>query len=77
MTFPRSVGQIPIYYNYKNTGRPSMNEPGSVFWSHYTDELNTPLYPFGYGLSYSKFEYSAMKLSKNIFSGNESLQVEV
>ena len=77
MTFPRHVGQLPIYYNHKNTGRPTMNEPESVFWSHYIDEENTPLYAFGHGLSYSKFEYSAMKLSKNIFSGNESLQVEV
>ena len=77
MTFPRHVGQLPIYYNHKNTGRPTMNEPESVFWSHYIDKENTPLYAFGHGLSYSKFEYSAMKLSKNIFSGNESLQVEV
>lgn len=77
MTFPRHVGQLPLYYNHKNTGRPTMNEPESVFWSHYIDEENTPLYAFGHGLSYSKFEYSAMKLSKNIFSGNESLQVEV
>ncbi|WP_395632589.1 beta-glucosidase BglX [Flavobacterium sp.] len=77
MTFPRSVGQIPIYYNYKNTGRPSMNEPGSVFWSHYTDELNTPLYPFGYGLSYSKFEYSNLKLSNASFSKGGNITVTV
>ena len=64
MTFPRNVGQVPIYYNYKNTGRPVMNEPESVFWSHYIDEKNTPLYPFGYGLSYSKFEYSDLQLSQ-------------
>ncbi|MDO8317339.1 MAG: glycoside hydrolase family 3 C-terminal domain-containing protein, partial [Flavobacterium sp.] len=49
MTFPRDVGQVPIYYNYKNTGRPVMNEPESVFWSHYIDEKNTPLYSFGHG----------------------------
>lgn len=77
MTFPRSVGQIPIYYNYKNTGRPTMNEPGSVFWSHYTDELNTPLYPFGYGLSYSKFEYSNLKLNKASFSKGGNLTATV
>ncbi|WP_395067006.1 beta-glucosidase BglX [Flavobacterium sp.] len=77
MTFPRNVGQIPIYYNYKNTGRPTMNEPDSVFWSHYTDEKNTPLYPFGYGLSYSKFEYSNLKLSSNSFTKNEKIEVSV
>ena len=64
MTFPRTVGQLPIYYNYKNTGRPIANEPNSVFWSHYTDESNTPLYPFGHGLSYTKFSYSNLKINK-------------
>ena len=77
MTFPRNEGQLPIYYNQKNTGRPTMNEPESVFWSHYIDEENTPLYAFGHGLSYSKFEYSNLKLSKNTFSGNDSIKVEV
>jgi beta-glucosidase len=55
MSFPRSVGQVPIYYNHLNTGRPTPEE--IVFWSHYTDELNEPLYPFGYGLSYTTFDY--------------------
>ncbi len=77
MTFPRSVGQVPIYYNYKNTGRPIMNEPESVFWSHYIDEKRTPLYPFGFGLSYSKFEYSNLKLSNNSFSKNGTIDVSV
>ena len=77
MTFPRTIGQVPIYYNYKNTGRPTMNEPESVFWSHYSDEKNTPLYPFGYGLSYSKFDYSNLKLSNNTFSKNGEIQVSV
>ena len=77
MTFPRNVGQVPIYYNYKNTGRPVMNEPESVFWSHYIDEKNTPLYPFGYGLSYSKFEYSNLELSKKAFSDNGQMEVSV
>jgi beta-glucosidase len=64
MTFPRSVGQVPIYYNYKSTGRPGDGQPSeSVFWSHYTDVENTPLYPFGHGLSYSKFEYANLKLN--------------
>lgn len=77
MTFPRNVGQVPIYYNYKNTGRPVMNEPDSVFWSHYIDEKNTPLYPFGYGLSYTKFEYSDLSLSQKTFSGNDQITVSV
>ena len=61
MSFPRAVGQIPIYYNYKNTGRPTLPAPGKVFWSHYQDAENTPLYPFGYGLSYTTFEYSNLQ----------------
>lgn len=77
MTFPRNVGQVPIYYNYKNTGRAVMNEPESVFWSHYIDEKNTPLYPFGYGLSYSKFEYSDIQLSKSSFTKNGKIEVSV
>lgn len=77
MTFPRNVGQVPIYYNYKNTGRAVMNEPESVFWSHYIDEKNTPLYPFGYGLSYSKFEYSDLKLSNSSFSKNGEIKVSI
>jgi beta-glucosidase len=77
MTFPRNVAQVPIYYNHKNTGRPIMNEPDSVFWSHYIDEKNTPLYPFGYGLSYSKFKYSDLKLSSPSFSKNGKIEVSV
>jgi beta-glucosidase len=77
MTFPRNVGQVPIYYNHKNTGRPTMNEKDIVFWSHYTDVQNTPLYPFGYGLSYSKFEYSDLKLSQKSFTKNGSIEVSV
>ena len=65
MSFPRNVGQVPIYYNYKSTGRPNEPAPGEVFWSHYTDQSNTPLYPFGHGLSYSKFEYSDLSVQAN------------
>lgn len=77
MTFPRNVAQVPIYYNHKNTGRPSMNEPESVFWSHYIDEKTTPLYPFGFGLSYSKFEYSDLKLSSKSFGRNGKIEVSI
>lgn len=77
MTFPRNVGQLPLYYNHKNTGRPSMNEPESVFWSHYIDEKMTPLYPFGYGLSYSKFEYSDLQLSSPSFTQAGSITATV
>ena len=61
MTFPASVGQIPMYYNHLNTGRPGPK--AEVFWSHYTDETHTPLYPFGFGLSYTDFAYSDFRVS--------------
>ena len=58
MTFPRSVGQIPIFYNVKNTGRPyTPTDPKAKYLSHYLDCSNDPLYPFGYGLSYTSFAY--------------------
>ncbi|MEM9884561.1 MAG: beta-glucosidase BglX, partial [Bacteroidota bacterium] len=61
MSFPRSVGQVPIAYNRMNTGRPT-TQP-IVFWSHYIDESNDPLFPFGYGKSYTTFEYSDLKIN--------------
>lgn len=60
MTFPRSVGQVPIYYNHLRTGRPGPSD--EIFISQYIDETNEPLYPFGYGLSYTKFNYSDLKI---------------
>jgi len=77
MTFPRSVGQVPIYYNHKNTGRPYALDPGTVFWSHFIDEKNAPLYPFGYGLSYAKFDYADLKLSAPTLKSNGSIEVSV
>jgi beta-glucosidase len=62
-TFPRNVGQVPIYYNAKNTGRPFNQE--QKYTSKYLDVPNTPLYPFGHGLSYTTFSYSDIKLSSN------------
>jgi beta-glucosidase len=76
MSFPRTVGQCPIYYNNYNTGRPD-NAEKNVFWSHYTDVEKTPLYPFGYGLSYTKFEYKNLKISKSEFNKKETVKVTV
>jgi len=62
MSFPKNVGQVPMYYNYKSTGRPTIPAPGEVFWSHYSDVSNAPLYPFGFGLSYTTFAYTNLKV---------------
>ncbi|OWK73998.1 beta-glucosidase [Flavobacteriaceae bacterium JJC] len=82
ITFPRSLGQIPIYYNHKNTGRPLSQEKTDKceyerFRSNYMDECNTPLYPFGYGLSYTKFNYSPMSVSDSSPKGNQTIQASV
>ncbi len=76
MSFPRNVGQVPIYYNYKNTGRP-IDKDGNVFWSHYSDVDKTPLYPFGFGLSYSNFEYSDLKIDGTSFKIGDDINVSV
>jgi beta-glucosidase len=74
-TFPLSVGQIPLYYNHKNTGRPM--DPNNKFTSKYLDSTNDPLYPFGYGLSYTTFEYSDIKLNKTKLKGDEKLTASI
>jgi beta-glucosidase len=75
MTFPRSVGQIPIYYNHKNTGRPF--DTKNKFTSKYLDIPNEPLFPFGYGLSFTSFGYSDIGLSNTSLKGNETLTAKV
>lgn len=77
MSFPRNVGQIPVYYNHKNTGRPLTGKWFAKFQSNYIDVPNEPLYPFGYGLSYTQFEYGAMQLSAKHLKGNQKLTVTV
>lgn len=76
ISFPRHVGQCPIYYNHLSTGRPT-NIEGNVFWLHYTDEENSPLYPFGYGLSYTTFEYDNLRLSNELMDMDGELTVSV
>lgn len=76
MTFPRNVGQVPIYYNYKNTGRP-VDKDDNVFWSHYIDTKNTPLYHFGHGLSYTSFAYNNLKIHGKDFSVNDIIKISV
>ncbi|WP_367752743.1 beta-glucosidase BglX [Flavobacterium sp. WC2430] len=78
-TFPRSVGQVPIYYNQKNTGRPLGNKEGKFekFRSNYIDERNEPLFPFGFGLSYTTFKYSNLKISSEKMNVNDTVKVSV
>jgi beta-glucosidase len=76
MSFPRNVGQVPIYYNKYSTGRP-VNTDKNVFWTHYTDVEKTPQFPFGFGLSYTKFDYKNLKLNKNDFAKGETVKVSV
>ncbi len=77
-TFPRNVGQIPIYYAHKNTGRPYGNSGDfEKFKSNYLDVSNSPLYPFGYGLSYTTFSYSDIRLDRNTIDEKGTLQASI
>lgn len=77
MTFPRTEGQIPVYYNHYNTGRPAKNNTDRNYVSAYIDLDNDPKFPFGYGLSYTQFKYSDMNLSSNNLKGNQTLNISV
>ena len=76
-TFPRSVGQIPIYYNHKNTGRPFNGDPAFKYASRYLDAPNDPQYPFGYGLSFTTFSYGDITLSQTNLTGDDTLLASV
>ena len=75
MSYPRHVGQIPVYYNHLNTGRPKIEKDRNEYVSYYLDELNTPLFPFGFGLSYSKFSYQNLRLSQFEMSLNQEISL--
>jgi beta-glucosidase len=75
VTFPRSVGQVPIFYSMKNTGRPM--DPNNKYTSKYLDESNAPLYPFGFGMSYTTFDYGNLTLDKTEMSNGDEMTVGV
>jgi beta-glucosidase len=77
MTFPRSEGQIPIYYNYFSTGRPFKHDNDNNYVTAYKDLQNSPRYPFGYGLSYTRFEYGRVKLSADTISQTQQLSASI
>jgi beta-glucosidase len=77
MSFPRTEGQIPIYYNYLNTGRPAKNENDLNYVSAYTDLPNSPKYAFGYGLSYTSFVYDTVIVSSPVLNKNKSITASI
>ncbi|MFT3904496.1 MAG: beta-glucosidase BglX [Niabella sp.] len=77
MSFPKSLGQVPVYYNHYRTGRPTTTDGMGNWYSRYRDIDNEPLYPFGYGLGYSRFTYSNLVLSDSILKNGETLRVKV
>ena len=77
MSFPVSVGQIPIYYSHFNTGRPATNDENRIYNSSYNDLSIFPKYEFGYGKSYTIFEYSKLLLSKKKIKQTENIEVSV
>jgi beta-glucosidase len=77
MSFPRQVGQIPIYYDYLQTGRPKEEGIYNEFVSYYIDEKNSPLFPFGYGLSYAKFVYKDLKLNRRTITSKENIKAVI
>lgn len=77
MTFPRVLGQVPIYYNHKNTGRPALGDQNDKYKSSYLDVPNAPLYPFGFGLSYTTFAYDKPELSTATVHAGQPLDVTV
>lgn len=79
MSIPRNLGQVPVYYNHNRTGRPVEfpSDPNVVFWTHYSDSKRTPQYPFGYGLSYSSFEYSDFTISSSKMKLDGQIEVKI
>lgn len=76
VSFPRNIGQVPIYYNNFCTGRPT-NIDKNVFWTHYIDVEKTPQFAFGFGLSYTTFDYNNLKINKTVFEKGEPVKVSV
>ena len=77
ISFPRHVGQQPLYYSKKNTGRPEKKGSTSIYQSNYKDNKTSPLYPFGYGLSYTTFSYSEISVNNSQFGKGESIKLSI